>query len=154
MVNWYDLTFILVLTISFISLVFKYYYYYYNDEYLYFAVDELKSASFKAVVSNTIKLVFSWWFLPCIKELFLLFLILVILLDLIVSIAIVISENRKLKKIVKLLTWIKKILEFLKSVFLDLFLSSVIPDEVLALLCKDIIEKTLWDKNLHENRED
>lgn len=152
MINWSDLAFILVLTISFISLIFKYYYY--NDEYLYFAVDELKSAFFEAVVSNTIKWVFSWWFLPCIKELFLLFLILVILLDLIVDIAIVISENRKLKKIVKLLTWIKKILEFLKSIFLDSFLSSVIPDEVLALLCKDIIEKDLWDKILHENRED
>ena len=152
MTNWSDLAFILVLTISFISLVFKYYCY--KDEYLYFAVDELKSVFFEGVVSNTIKWVFSRWFLPCIKELFLLFLILVILLDLIVDITIVISKNRKLKKIVRLLTWIKKFLEFLKSIFLDLFLSSVIPDEVLALLCKDIIEKTLWDKNLHENRED
>ena len=152
MVNWVDLSFILVLTISFISLVFKYYYY--NDEYLYFAVDVLKSAFFEAVVSNTIKWVFSWWFLPCIKELFLLFLILVILLDLFVDITIVISENRKLKKIVKLLTWIKKILEFLKSIFLDLFLTSVIPDEVLALLCKEVIEKTLWDKYLHGNPHD
>ena len=45
-------------------------------------------------------------------------------------------------------------LEFLKSIFLDLFLSSVIPDEVLALLCKVVIEKTLWDKYFHENPHD
>lgn len=76
------------------------------------------------------------------------------MLDRIVNIAIVISENRKLRKIVKLLTRIKKILEFLKSIFLDLFLDSVINDGVLALLCKDVIEKTLWDKYLHGNDKD
>lgn len=151
MANWSDLAFLIVLTISFIKVILKFYNY--EDEYYSFVVDELNSVLIEAI-SNNLKCLISRWFLPCFNEICLLFILLFVLFERIVNIAIVILENLKLKKLVKLLTWIKKLLIFSKFAFLDVFLDSVVADEVLALLCKDIIEKTLCDKNLHENHED